>query len=163
MTKKSAAGMSRLKPPKGDELGSAACASKASNSKLLGKPGRLLIALVGSGGKGFQGRFDVPLRLAALDGRAQAVHQVQIEGEVVDAVEPEGEQFLRGEEVAQVRAREGAAGVAAAVGVGGARIARVTRGLDLQPAPAREEEPVARHARGKDAVEEIDACQGAAQ
>src|SRR5258708_26840422 len=96
MTKKSAAGMSRPKPPKGDELGSA-CASKASNWKLLGKPGPLLIALVGSRGKGFQGPFDVRLRLAALDGRAQAVHQVQIKGEVVDAVEPEGEQFLRGE------------------------------------------------------------------
>src|SRR5260370_38926311 len=119
MTKKSAAGMSQLTPPKGDELGSAACASKASNWKLLGKAGRLLIALVGSGGKGFQGRFDVPLRLAALDGRAQAVHQVQIEGEAVDAVDPEGEPFRRGGDGAQVRARGGAAGGAAGEGLGG--------------------------------------------
>src|SRR5258708_34606713 len=138
MTKKSAAGMSRLKPPKGDELGSAACASKASNWKLLGKPGRLLIALVGSGGKGFQGRFDVPLRLAALDGRAQAVHQVQIEGEVVDAVEPEGEQFLRGEEVAQGRARESAAGGATADRGGGGAEARGTRGACFRSRPAPE-------------------------
>src|SRR5260370_29149079 len=135
MTKKSAAGMSRLKAPKGDELGSAACANKASNWKLLGKPGRLLIALVGSGGKGFQGRFDVPLRLAALDGRAQAVHQVQIEGEVVYAVEPEGEQFLRGEEVAQVGAREGAAGGAAAGGGRGGAGPRVNRRAVFSPRP----------------------------
>src|SRR5207244_9331489 len=53
--------------------------------------------------------------------------------------------------------------VAAATRVGGARVLRVSRGLDLQPASPGEEQAVARHARGQHAVEQVDAGEHAAE
>src|SRR5713101_5271373 len=107
-------------------------------------------------------RFEQLFRVVAcptrLDGRAHPGHEVDVEGEVVQAVQPEREQLLRGEEMAQVGAGERPAGVAAAPGVGGARVPRVTRRLDLQPPPAGEEQAVARDAGGQHAVEQVDAC-----
>src|SRR3954468_15565375 len=63
----------------------------------------------------------------------------------------------------QVGAAEGAAGVAPAFLVRGARIASVAGRLDLQPSLPGEEEPVARHPGGQDAVEKIDSGERAAQ
>src|ERR1700687_4561301 len=52
-------------------------------------------------------------RFRSLDRLAQSPHEVEIEGQVVDRVQPEAEQLLRGEEVAQVSAAERAGGRAA--------------------------------------------------
>ena len=81
----------------------------------------------------------------------------------MDGVEPEGEQLLGGEEVAQVGAGEGSTSIAGTFVVGGPRVAGVARRLDLQPAGAGEEQPVAGDAGGKDAVEQVDARHRAAQ
>src|SRR3954467_1541660 len=63
----------------------------------------------------------------------------------------------------QAGAAEGPARVAPAFLVRGARIASVAGCLDLQPSLPGEEEPVARHPGGQDAVEEIDSGERAAQ
>src|SRR5258708_7781207 len=102
-------------------------------------------------------------RLAPLDGRAQVAHQVQVEGQVVQAVQAEAEQLLRGEEVAQVGAGEGAAGVAGAGRVGRPRVPGIARALDLQAPLPGEEQPVAGDPRWQHAVGEVGAGEGAAQ
>src|SRR5438105_3877207 len=151
MTKKSAAGMSRPNEPKGDccALGSAAWASKANKRYSFGKRAgpcstRGGLGLVRTGGESGEHALGVSLCFLAFYRPAEPAHQVEEEGQVVDGVEPEGEQFLGGEEVAQVGARESAAGVAGAFGVGGPRVPRVAGGLDLQAALAREEQAVSR-------------------
>ena len=48
---------------------------------------------------------------------AHLPHEAQVEGEVVQGQEPVAEELARGEEMAQVRAREAAAGLAGARGV----------------------------------------------
>src|SRR5712691_8605233 len=112
-------------------------------------------------------RFEQSFRVVAcptrLDGGAQPGHEVSVEREVVQGVQPKREQLLRGEEVAQVGACERPAGVAAAPGVGGTRVAGVPRRLDLQPPPSREKQAVARDAGGQHAVEQVDACHPAAE
>ncbi len=81
----------------------------------------------------------------------------------MDRVEAEAEQLLGGEQVPEVGAGESAAGIAGTLLIGRARVARVAGGLDLQAAAAGEEKPVARHAGGQDAVEEIDPRHRAAE
>src|SRR5690606_36159570 len=56
---------------------------------------------------------------AGADRLTDAGHQAQVVGEVVDRVEPHGEQLLGHEEVAQVGAAEGPAGVAGALRIQG--------------------------------------------
>src|SRR5437588_6090083 len=113
MTKKSAAGMGSPNEPKGDccEFGSAAWASKASNGNLLRKtgpdlvaPGREAVQSVGARGEAGEHAVGKGFRLTPLDGLAQRPHQLEKEGQVVDGVEPEAEQFPRREEMAKIGA-----------------------------------------------------------
>src|SRR6185436_4976060 len=82
-------------------------------------------------------------------------HQVKVEVEVMDGEERRAGHLARGEEVAQIRAAEMTAGVAAAVGVGRQRILGVLGVLDDERAVARQELAVARVARGEHAVEHV--------
>src|SRR5438128_9144334 len=123
MTKKSAAGTRRPNAPKGDcWLESEAWASKASIGVGPSSTGRRVGPVpwghldgdtLDEGIRRFKvspsrcPRFeaverllDVFFRGSGLDRVAQAAHEIEIKREVVEGVEAEGEQFLRGEQVA---------------------------------------------------------------
>ena len=65
------------------------------------------------------------------DGLARAADQIQKISQVVQGIEAKGQQLLTGEEVTQIGAGKGAAGVAAAAGVQGAVVFGVLTAFDV--------------------------------
>src|SRR5437764_201264 len=99
MTKKSAAGTRRPNAPKGDcWLESEAWASRAS---IGGGPcsTRKRVGLVRTLCEAFERLLGVIPRGSLCDCLAEAPHQVEIKREVVQRIQSEGEQLLRGEQV----------------------------------------------------------------
>src|SRR5438477_1554556 len=99
MTKKSAAGTRRPNAPKGDcWLESEAWASRASIGVGPSSTGTR-VGLVRTGSEAFERLLDVFRGGSGLDRVAQTAHEVEIKREVMEGIQAEGEQLLRGEQV----------------------------------------------------------------
>src|SRR5438105_11183618 len=100
MTKKRAAGTSRPKAPKGDcWLESEAWASRASIG--VGPSStRKRVGLVRTLGEALERLLGVIPGRSVRDRIAQAAHEIEIKREVMERVQPESEQLLRGEQMA---------------------------------------------------------------
>src|SRR5882724_2979037 len=103
-------------------------------------PGEGAIAHATSGKRRFIGPSGYPilrekpsperLERAAGDRRAHCRHETEVEAHVVQREQPVHEQLFRHEEMAEIRAREGAARVAVTAGVERAALADPLRLLD---------------------------------
>src|SRR3989337_1110156 len=90
------------------------------------------------------------------EGAADAPHQAQSIGEVVERGEAVGEQFARPEQVREVCPRVVAARLAGAVRIGRAGVVEKARVAQIEFPSARPELAIARYPSRQDAIEEVD-------
>src|SRR3989442_5295966 len=131
-------------------------------------PGEGAIAHATSGKKGFIGPSGYPIvrekpspegvERAADDRLAHRRHEAEVEAHVVQREQPVREQLLRHEEMAEIRAREGATRVTVTDGVERAALTDPLRLFDRHRSARRERLSVARIARRQHAVEHVDAA-----
>src|SRR5438445_172291 len=130
-------------------------------------PGEGAIAHATSGKKRLIGRSAYPsvrerpspdrVERAAADRLAHRRHEAEVEAHVVQREQPVREQLLRHEEMAEIRAREGATRVTVTGGVERAALADPLRLFDRHRSARRERLSVPRIARRQHAVEHVDA------
>src|SRR5688572_11763840 len=87
---------------------------------------------------------------------ARGAHQANEEMYIVQREQAQAENLVGDEQVAQVRPREPSACTAGACVINGSLAPAELGALDVEPAVLGEDRAVAAHARGRDAVEQVD-------
>ena len=100
------------------------------------------------------------MRGSGFERRANALHDAEVVGEIVDGVERGGERLAGLNEMAQIGARVAAADGALAGGVGRGLILCILFVLDVEAALAGEEESVASGAGRKNAIHHVNTHAG---